>query len=405
VSNAQNNNHWAASGDTKRTATDFSSAPLNDDGTDIEKPLRPMFSWIDYGKRKVDRTKYHIGEGFLEVGCFIFLIGPSYSGKSTLIAQLSISFALAQSCFIFKVHRSLRSMVVQAEDPENKLVKMGQMFHRMGLNPSQIKQAHENTAVLVIDDIQDSRAVSEIERHALDFKPDIIWLNPLTSYLSAGVYKEEPINKFLRVDFGPMLKRIGASGIIAHHPPKPALDTKNLRDLTAFELQYGGAGMAALTNAARANAFLAHVDGDVFKLATGKGYQELGTKEPVAYLRRSLDSAGIMLWEPCDQSQADEATEKAEKRKAKEQTKFVSYDRLLKALKPTEKYSPDKVVELAKKHLNKGKDWAKAAMRQLVQEKKLAKSGKKNPKGQPFVFYHLPTILEPGDEEKDSSEG
>jgi len=227
VSDAQNNNHRAASVDSKRIATDFIFAPLNDDGTDVEKPLRPMFSWIDYGKRKVDRTRYHIGEGFLEVGCFIFLIGPSYSGKSTLIAQLSISFALAQSCFIFKVHRSLRSMVVQAEDPENKLVKIGQMFHRMGLNQSEIKQAHENTAVLVIDDFQDSRAVSEIERHALDFKPDIIWLNPLTSYLSGGVYKEEAINKFLRVDFGPMLKRIGASGITAHHPPKPTLDTRN----------------------------------------------------------------------------------------------------------------------------------------------------------------------------------
>lgn len=82
MSDAQNNNHRAASVDSKRIATDFIFAPLNDDGTDVEKPLRPMFSWIDYGKRKVDRTRYHIGEGFLEVGCFIFLIGPSYSAKA-----------------------------------------------------------------------------------------------------------------------------------------------------------------------------------------------------------------------------------------------------------------------------------------------------------------------------------
>src|SRR5260370_38808810 len=111
-----------------------------------------------------------------------------------------MSFDLGERCFIFKVLRSLGSMVVQAEDPENKLVKIGQMFHRMGLNQSEIKQAHENTAVLVIDDFKDSRAVSEIERHALDFKPDIIWLKPLTSYLIGGVYKKAAINKFLRVE-------------------------------------------------------------------------------------------------------------------------------------------------------------------------------------------------------------
>jgi RecA-family ATPase len=67
---------------------------------------------------------------------------------------------------------------------ENKLIRMGQMYRRMGLNKAQIQQVRENTAVLVIDDLQDTKAVAEIERHAQARKPDIIWLNPLTSYLS-----------------------------------------------------------------------------------------------------------------------------------------------------------------------------------------------------------------------------
>jgi hypothetical protein len=50
---------------------------------------------------------------------------------------------------------------------------------------------------------------------------------------------------------------------------------------------------------------------------------------------------------------------------------------------------------LAKKKLTKGRDWARDAMKQLVAEKKLAKSRQKNPEGQAFVFYHLPTPLEP----------
>jgi len=33
-------------------------------------------------------------------------------------------------------------------------------------------------------------------------------------------------------------------------------------------------------------------------------------------------------------------------------------------------------------------------MRQLVSDKKLAKTEEPNPRGQPFVYYHLPTLLE-----------
>jgi hypothetical protein len=214
--------------------------------------------------------------------------------------------------------------------------------------------------------------------------------------LSGGVYKDELINRFLRVQLTPLLDRLKMSGIVLHHPPKPVINDKEPKDLTAFELQYGGAGMAALTNAPRGNMFLVHVDGDVFKLIAGKGFEDLGTKETVAFLRRSKDEKGIMLWERCESEQAEEASEKLQQRKSKTaKDHFIPYERLLKVFKPTAKYSPETVVQLAKKDLNKGENWAKKAMKQLVAEEKLAKTREHNPEGQPFVFYHLPTFLEP----------
>jgi hypothetical protein len=271
-------------------------------------PLRPMLSWIDYGNMEIDRTKYHIGEGFLEVGGFIMIIGPSYAGKSTLLAQLSIYLAVGLNWSFFRVEHPLRILIVQAEDSDNKLIKMGQMYRRMELTPAQIKLAQENTRVLTIWDLQDASAVKEIERHALVFKPHIICVNPLTSYLGSSIYKDDVINKFLRVELTPMLHRLKISAIVVHHPPKPPTGSaKEPKDLTAFELQYGGAGMAALTNAPRGNVFLVHIDGEIFKLSAGKGFDDLGTKETVAYLRRSRDGSGIMLWEECDQTQAEQA--------------------------------------------------------------------------------------------------
>jgi hypothetical protein len=223
----------------------------------------------------------------------------------------------------------------------------------------------------------------------------------MTSYLSGSVYKDEVINRFLRVQLTPMLDRLKMSAIVIHHPPKPITSgDKEPKDLTAFELQYGGAGMAALTNAPRGNMFLVHVDGDVFKLIVGKGFEDLGTKETVAFLRRSKDETGIMLWERCESEQAEEATEKLQQRKSRTvKDTFTPYDRLLKFFNPAAKYSPAKITEIAKRELRRGESWSKRAMSQLAAEKKLAKTEEHNPRGQPFVFYHLPTPLEPATDE------
>ena len=156
-------------------------------GNAQESPLRPMPSWIDYGNLEVDPKQYLVGEGFLEIGSFIMLIGQSYAGKSTLVAQLSMNMAAGRSWLFFRIARPLRILIAQAEDTENKRRKMSKMYRRMGLTKEEIKLAAANTAVLTIRDLQDAQAIAEIERHAAVFKPDIIVINPMTSYLGGGV--------------------------------------------------------------------------------------------------------------------------------------------------------------------------------------------------------------------------
>ena len=127
------------------------------------KPLRPMPSWIAYGNMAIDPAAYHIGDGFLEVGCFIMLIGQSYAGKSTLLTQLSIYLAIGRSWLFFRIKRPLRVLVVQAEDPINKRIKMGRMYRRMSLTEQEIALADKNIAVLTIRDLQDQYAIREID--------------------------------------------------------------------------------------------------------------------------------------------------------------------------------------------------------------------------------------------------
>jgi RecA-family ATPase len=137
-----------------------------------------MPSWIDYGEREVDTSLYHIGTGFLEIGGISMLIGQSYAGKSTLLTQLSICAAIKKDWLFFKFSRALKFLIAQAEDPENKLVKMGQMFRRMKLTKDEIEQVRTNTAILSIRGLTGNAAISEIERHAEVAKPDVVAINP-----------------------------------------------------------------------------------------------------------------------------------------------------------------------------------------------------------------------------------
>jgi RecA-family ATPase len=355
------------------------------------KPLRPMPSWIDYGVREVDPTLYHIGNGFMEIGGISMLIGQSYVGKSTFLTQVSIYGAIGKDWLIFKFHRPLKFLIVQAEDPENKLVKMGQMYRRMGLTEAQIALVATNTAILTIRGLTGNEAIAEIERHAEVVKPDVIAINPLSSFCSS-VYKDEEINHFLRVLFSGLLDRQKSSGLVVAHPPKPSFD-KDTREMTQFELQYTQAGMAAITNVSRSNMFLTHVHDDVFNLTVGKGFDDLGMSESVAAVCRSKDEKGIMLWERCESEKAEEAHEKEVQRKSpKNRGKgVVKYEDLLKKFRPTDSFSKDKMYEVSPR----GRDWTNSALKELVREKKLVRRDKPNPEGGPVAHYQLPTVLEP----------
>ena len=369
-------------------------------------PLRPMPSWIDYSQKEVDPSSYHIGDGFLEVGCFVMLIGPSYVGKSTLLAQMTLNFAIGRNWLFFRLSRPLRVMIVQAEDPENKLIKMGHMVKQMGLSADDITRAHQNTAILTIRDLQDTGAIKEVERHAERFSPDLLCINPLTSYLSQGVYKDETINKFLRVDLTPMLDRQKISAIVVHHPPKPMAQGNEAKKQTAFELQYGGAGMAALTNAPRGNIFLTHIDESIFKLSVGKGFDDLGCNQTSAYLLRSKPN-GVMHWSECSEDEAKEAVENETTRKATHGKNgsngaFVSFDGFLKHLSPNKKYTRGELEEVAKKEVKRGKTWVEQAIQTLVFNKKLLRSTLKIPKSRGIIaLFHLPTPVEPHETHSD----
>jgi RecA-family ATPase len=76
-------------------------------------------------------------------------------GKSTFLTILSIYMTLGRNWMFFIFQRPLRVMILQAEDSENKLKKMG----RMGLSESEIKLVNDNARILTIRDKQGEQAI------------------------------------------------------------------------------------------------------------------------------------------------------------------------------------------------------------------------------------------------------
>jgi hypothetical protein len=365
------------------------------------RPLLPMPSWIDYDEQEIDVAQFLLGNGFLEPANFWVLIGASYAGKSTLSAQMSILWAIGQSIFNIGIRRPLRTIFFQAEDSENKLRQIARICRRLNLTPEQRESVRKNTAIVTLQGVQDAAAIAEMERHAKAFgEPDIICVNPLTSFLSKGVYDEASLNDFLRGGFPAVLRKLKCGGELIHHPPKPS--GKITSEQTIYEVQYTGAGMASITNACRGSLVLLPVDGDVFALCGGKGFCELGWTADKVYLRRSVDENGHWLWVPCESDQADEANENRAKRVGKQngnggKSKFVPYERILKIMNPAKKYSEEIMREMIKKEFDKGRDWTRNGLKEMTAQKKIVRSTEDNPKGGDFVFYHLPTKLEPSE--------
>lgn len=79
--------------------------------------------------------------------------------------------------------------------------------------------------------------------------PDVVYIDPLLSYVGGDLSKQEVASKFLRNLLQPIMIETGVILIIAHHFPKPK--GKDNKPTSIAELAYSGFGSSETTNWAR----------------------------------------------------------------------------------------------------------------------------------------------------------
>ena len=192
-------------------------------------------------------------------------------------------------------------------------------------------------------------------------KPDLVWLDPLLSFIGDDISRQDVCSYFLRNLLNPIAHEAGVVWIMIHHTPKPSSDPKSKSGWNATDHSYAGTGSSELTNWARAVCVLQSTkDEGRFALRLAKRANRAGATD-IDGGRTSLvhlkHADGSILWEQTPAPFVAEPKPKAKKTVENLDQLIAKIDRPMKK---------SKVVALAEEggHSTKyiaQRDWSKIA--------------------------------------------
>lgn len=195
-----------------------------------------------------DRTEL-IRHRFLCRGGGALLIGPTGVGKSSLLMQLMISFAVGKACFGIQPNGPLRCLLVQAENDDGDLAEMRDgVLGALDLPASEHALFAQNIVVASVDDRSGETFQAVLASLIKENRPDLVLLDPALAYIAGDSNSARDVGQFLRGMINPLLHEHDCGAIIVHHTPKPPGTPATSQKATA----YAGAGSAEWANWARA---------------------------------------------------------------------------------------------------------------------------------------------------------
>jgi hypothetical protein len=276
-----------------------------------------------------------LGNRWLCKGAQAVIHGPTGVGKSSLIMQASIRWILGRSFFGIKPVKSMKILLIQAE---NDMGDMSEAFQDMTnamsnkdiakdevLTNADLDAIRERLVIRRVDSLSGIEFVQYLS-HAIDeHKPDIVFVDPLLAYIGGDSLKQEVMSKFLRNLINPILRRTGVLLFWVHHIGKPGKQATG-QEKSAEEHKYSGLGSSELQNACREVISLSDEGGGTFKLEFTKRGRRTGIKDergkPMTAFNIEHHKDGI-VWVKCKGAKA--TANKAGQKAIKDAEKLYEY--------------------------------------------------------------------------------
>lgn len=244
-----------------------------------------------------------IGKRWLCRGHTCLLVGPSGIGKSTLTMQFAVSWAIGLPVFGIKPKKQLRSLVIQAENDEGDLSEQlkATLNAKPRWNTSEVVSGLNENLIFVRETISTGFAFCEKLQTLIDtHKPDLVWVDPLLSYIGDDISSQKVVSTFLRNWIAPILESTGVILFLIHHIRKPSKDDAGK---SALELQYLAAGSSEVTNFSRAVIYLESTSGNTCNIhlaKRGKRAEAVGMDGKLTTCLSVKHSETGPTWEQCE---------------------------------------------------------------------------------------------------------
>ncbi len=199
-----------------------------------------------------------IGNRWLTRGSSMIVSGGTGIGKSSLMMQIVIRWALGLDFFGITPVRPLKIGVVQAENDKGDLAEAFQGVAR-GLETTgdEMKRLQAQLEFRTESVRTGDSFLAYARRFIHRSKLDVIVADPLFSYFGGDLSDQGEVSVFLRNKLQPILHETKVVWIWMHHISKP--QRKDGEPLTTMELAHAGFGSSELANWAREIAVLHEV--------------------------------------------------------------------------------------------------------------------------------------------------
>ena len=290
-------------------------------------PQRMDFDALLSFERKDDPTTVLGNHRWLCKGGSLLIVGQSGTGKSSLMMQAAVHWALGRDFFGIKPAKPLRAIVLQAENDAGDISEALQDVMAGAYIDATERLQLRDALAIYRDTVSTGTTFTKALRDlVVSHQADIVFVDPLLSFAGIDVSDQEQASKFLRHDLAPILLETGAVLVAMHHTGKPKASADKEGQTTA-DLAYAGLGSSEFTNWFREVAVLFRCQGEepIYKFGLTKRRGRAGLKDHEnqfkgeIYIRHAAEK-GVIRWEysqPPSQSATQPAPRDSDSRPAK----------------------------------------------------------------------------------------